>query len=354
MTVYLLNIVLLLLWGAVLLWIKPTRRKRLWFCIIAALQWILLSGLRAETVGADTVGYLRSFNEMKYTSLQRQLQLCWDYLVHGAEAKDPGYGLLVKLFQYVSDNYQAFLFFVAAVFIISMTVWIYRNSAMPCLSFIIYSILFYSFFSVTGHRQTLATALIVFVGYKYIKERKLGRFLIIAFIAFMIHKSSLVFVPYYFIANFELRLPYVSVAAVGIALCTVLGRALYGPIASALGFSEGMIENAIGGAETFVVLMLSVCVLAFVLYPKIRQNRPDARFLYNLLLLTVLSTFLVLQQQSFMRIQQYYSLVIMLVIPEFVLCVEKRYRPIVYTAGVAVMLFFFIRTDPFYQFFWQA
>ena len=115
-----------------------------------------------------------------------------------------------------------------------------------------------------------------------------------------------------------------------------------------------MIENAIGGAETFVVLMLSVCVLAFVLYPKIRQNRPDARFLYNLLLLTVLSTLLVLQQQSFMRIQQYYSLVIMLVIPEFVLCVEKRYRPIVYTAGVAVMLFFFIRTDPFYQFFWQA
>ena len=65
--------------------------------------------------------------------------------------------------------------------------------------------LFYAFYSVTGHRQTLATALIVFVGYKYIKEKKLLKFLVIAFIVFMLHKSSLVFIPYYFIAHIILK-----------------------------------------------------------------------------------------------------------------------------------------------------
>ncbi len=354
MTIYLLNIALFLVWGFFLLCVNPTQRKRKWFCAIAALQWILLSGLRAETVGADTENYARSFNSFKSVSLGSQLDLCWDYLFHGADVKDPGYGVLVKLFQYVCDDYRVFLFFVAAVFMIAMAVWIYRNSAMPCLSFVIYSILFYSFFSVTGHRQTIATALIVFIGYKYVKERKLGRFLIIAFLAFMIHKSSIVFVPYYFIANFELKPVYVSCVAAVIAAVTVLGRRLYAPAARLLGFGDELFENTIGGTGTFVVLMLAVCILAFVLYPFIRKHRPDTRFLYNLLFLTTLATLLVVQQQSFMRIQQYYSLVIMLIIPEFVLCIQKRYRPLVYAAGVCVMLAFFVSTSPEYQFFWQT
>lgn len=354
MTIYLLNIALLLVWGFFLLCVNPTQRKRKWFCAIAALQWILLSGLRAETVGADTDNYAISFNSFKSVSMESQLRLCWDYLFHGADVKDPGYGVLVKLFQYVSDDYRLFLFFVAAVFMISMAVWIYRNSAMPCLSFIIYSILFYSFFSVTGHRQTIATALIVFIGYKYVKERKLSRFLIIAFIAFMIHKSSIVFVPYYFIANFELKPIYVSCVAAVIAVVAALGNRLYAPVAEALGFGEGMFENTIGGTGTFVFLMLTICILSFCLYPFIRKHRPDTKFLYNLIFLTTLATLLVAQQQSFMRVQQYYSLVIMLLIPEFVLCIQARYRPLVYIAGVTVMLAFFISTSPAYQFFWQA
>ena len=354
MTVYLCNIFFLLIWGFFLLYINPTENKRKWFCAIAALQWILISGLRAETVGADTVNYARHFYAMRNVRLESQLQLCWDYLFHGAEADDPGYYLLIKLFQYVCDDYRAFLFLIAAIFMISMAVWIYRNSAMPCLSFIIYSILFYSFFSITGYRQTIATALIVFVGYKYVKERKLRMFLAIAFIAFMIHKSSVVFIPYYFIANFAITPLYMSGVAVVIAAVVVLGARFYAPIAQALGFGGGMLENTIGGTGTFVSLMLTVCIVAYALYPMIRKHRPDTQFLYNLLFLTTMTTMLVIQQQSFMRVQQYFSLVIMLIIPEFVLCIKKESRPYAYATGVGVMLVFFVNTTPSYQFFWQT
>ena len=295
MLVYLANIALLLSWGYFLLVKHPSNKNRKIFCAIAAIQWILISGLRSESIGADTENYGRHFYAMRNVSLQDQLQLCWDYIFHGVDANDPGFYLLVKLFQYVCNDYRAFLFFVSAVFMIPMAVWIYRNSAMPCLSFIIYSILFYSFFSVTGYRQTIATALIVFIGYKYVKERKLGAFLIIAFVAFMIHKSSIVFIPYYFIANLEIKQPYVSVVTAAIVVVTILGRRIYEPIATFLGFgSKDIFENSVGGTGTFVFLMLTVCALAILLYPIIQKRRSDTNFLYNQLFLTTLTTLLVI------------------------------------------------------------
>lgn len=353
MIIYLINMALMLFWGFILLRINPTSRKKKLFCGIAATQWILLSGLRHGSVGgADILSYEITFNNFKNVSLKTQLNLCWDYLFHGAEVKDPGYGVVVKLFQYISDDYRVYMFFVAALFMVALAIWVYKNSSMPCLSFLIYSILFYSFYSLTGYRQTIATALIVLLGYECVKKRKFIPFVILAFVAFMIHKSSVVFIPFYFLAVFELKPVYVSVMSVVTVIIVAFGKRIYGPIALALGFEEEMVDYA-GGAGTFTILMLMVCIIAFALYPWISKRRSDTKFLYNLIILTMLSTLLVLRNQSFMRIQQYYSLIIMIMIPEFVASIQKKYQPIFYIGGVLVMLVFFIGTSPSYRFFWQ-
>ena len=75
-----------------------------------------------------------------------------------------------------SKDYQVFLVFIAVVFMGLMARWIYKNSSMPEISFVIFSTIFYAFFAVTGHRQTLATALIFFLGYEFAKEKKWFRF----------------------------------------------------------------------------------------------------------------------------------------------------------------------------------
>lgn len=353
MSVYLVNILLICFWGFALVLFKPTDRKKKVYCTIVAMQWILISGLRHISVGADTITYSGAFERVKAMSWTHVLGMNWDYVVHGADVKDPGYTLLTKIFQIFSGDYRVYLFFIAILFTSALAIWIYKNSSMPCLSFVIYSTLFYSFYSITGHRQTIATAIIVLFGYQYVKERKLFRFLILSFIAFMIHKSSVVFIPYYFIANIALTPVYIGVVVCATVTITALGKQLYAPIAEGLGFSEDLIEYAGGGAETFVVLMLLVCAAAFVLYPRIKKNRIDAQFIYNLLFLTVLSTLLVLQNQSFMRIQQYYSLVIMIVIPELVRAVPKKIQPIFYVCGLLVIVAFLLKTVPAYRFFWQ-
>lgn len=110
-----------------------------------------------------------------------------------------------------STNYQVYLVFIALLFMIPMAIWIYRNSSMPCLSFIIFSTLFYSFYAVTGIRQTIATSLVVFIGYEFIKKKKPIPFLILVFLSFFIHKSCVCFLPFVFFAYKKITWRYVGI-----------------------------------------------------------------------------------------------------------------------------------------------
>lgn len=351
--VYFINIFLIFAWAIILLKNNPNQTKRKIYCSIIALQWILISGLRHWSVGSDTYSFFTRFQIVNDTSWNVVLRENWDYIFHGAEVKDPGFILITKVFQIFSNDYQLFLIFIAFVFTSLMARWIYKYSKMPEISFLIYSVIFYAFYAVTGHRQTLATALIVFLGYDYAKDRKWVKFAIISFIAFMIHKSSVVFIVYYFIANLSLTVPYVAVMSVAMLGIAALGVRLYGPIAIALGFSEEAVEYEGGGAETYATALLLVCIASFFLYPWINKRREDSKYLYNMMFLTTASTMLVYQNQGFMRIQQYYSLFIMIMIPELILSIEKKYRTLAYLGVVGVLLLYLIGIQPRYRFFFQ-
>lgn len=354
MFVYLVNIMLICIWGVLLLLNKTTDTKKKIYCTIVTMQWILISGLRHISVGSDTYEYYLAFERVKNTSWKTILLQNWNYLFHGLEIKDPGYPLLEKIFQIFSGDYQVYLIFIAVVFTVSMAVWIYKNSSMPCLSFLVYSALFYAFYSVTGHRQTLATALIVFVGYKYIKEKKLLKFLAIAFIAFMLHKSSLVFIPYYFLAHKRITKPYIVTISGIIALIVLLGKRVYGPIALFMGFSEEQVDYAVGGAEIYALILTLVCFVVLAVFPFIRKRREDANLLCNITFLTLMSSLLIFQNQGFMRIQQYYSLFIMITIPEVLLSLRKNERALAYVAVTVILIAYLIKCNPYYQFFFTA
>jgi hypothetical protein len=68
MSVYLLNIALIFIWAFFLLKYKPSKNKKKAFCAIDCVQWVILPGLRGMNVGADTIGYRRSFYRIDLTS----------------------------------------------------------------------------------------------------------------------------------------------------------------------------------------------------------------------------------------------------------------------------------------------
>lgn len=353
MAIYLINIALIVFWR---LFFSKRRfaNSRKIYCGIVAFQWILVSGLRDWSVGADTYAYYYSFEQVKKISWGDLLSDLFGYLFRGLEVKDPGYSVLTKAFQIIFKDYQMFLIAIALLFMVLMARFIYKYSASPCTSFIIFSTLFYSFYAVTGHRQTIATALIVFVGYDLIKQRKLLRFVIISFVAYLIHKSSVVVVPFYFMTLIPVTPTYKRICAVVIALVAILGKWLYGPVALWLGYSEEQIDYAVGGAELFAVLLVALSIVTWAFYPQIKKHREDADFLFHANSLTLLSALLVIQNQGFMRIQQYYSLFIMITVPELINLVKREYRLLAYLAFGAVMIMYLIRNNPEYSFFFMS
>lgn len=340
-------------WAYVFLYVYKADKHKKIYCSIVALQWILISGLRHISIGADTLAYKFGFNETKNMPWSKIFTNIWDYLFNELDIKDPGYDLVEKIFQIFSDDYQVYLIFIAVLFTSFMAVWIYKNSIDPCFSFLLYSALFYSFYAITGHRQTIATAVIVFLGYKYIKERKVIKFAILSLFAYLIHKSSIVFVPFYFIANISITPLYVIVALIIIICIVIMGKNFYGPIAEALGFGKNQIDYDVGGAETYAAVLTLMCIVILVFYYFYRNNTKNATRIFNITLLTLMSSLLVFQNQGFMRIQQYYSLFLCVSFPEVINSFEKKSRTLVYVVASSLLILYLVRNNPKYLFFWQ-
>lgn len=350
MAVYLINIALIIFWRVYFTRKKFPNAKK-YFCTIAAVQWILISGLRHLDVGADTYNYYRMFEEVKITPWRGIFRNLTGYLFRQQDVKDVGYELLTKVFQQFSGSYQLFLLAVAGLFMSLMAIWIYRHSASPCTSFILFSTLFYSFETLT--RQNIAIALVVFLGYDLIKEHKFWKFAAVTLLAFSIHKSSLVFAPVYFLSRIPVTLGYMILLAIVIIAIGVFGIKIYGPIAQWLGY-ESLLDYTKGGAEMYAILLMLLCITIWIMYPSIRAHRDDAGILFHINSLTLLSGCLVLHNQSFMRIQLYYSLFLMITIPEVINTVRREYRLLIYLLFGMVMILYLIRNNPQYLFFFMG
>ena len=132
-----------------------------------------------------------------------------------------------------------------------------------------------------------------------------------------------------------------------------MGKTLYEPFAEFVGYDVE--EEYMADTSSYVLVICLLTVSAFVLYRYIKKNTDEEKLkaLYNAALFTTAFTLLTLRNQSFMRVQQYYALFLMLLVPELVRAFNRRWQPVVYLAGVGVLIVKIILAHPFYEFFWQ-
>lgn len=346
---YYINVGLVIIYAIILLNRKDFINGNKIFVFLSTLNWVILSGLRHITIGADTLAYYYSYNRIIRTSWITLFGNFFDIMVHGSEGKDPGYDLFVKATQLFTDNYQFFLVIVALVFTVPLGAWIYINSKNSFVSFLIYSTLFYSFFSITGIRQTIATAIVVLVGYKYIKERKFFPFLILVLISFTIHKSAIVFFPFYFLANKKITKKYV------LTILAIFPLLMYFRVPFALffqslsGYDYGIYEGA--GTINFTILLILIVIVGIWKSNEVIKTNPQATHYYNAIFIAVLSTPLTWVNPDAMRVVQYYSIYLMLLVPEIINSFRKDEKPLAYLVVIGLLLLLLMRNNPQYMFF---
>lgn len=352
MLIYLINLILLIAWAALLLRDDGIRNGKLLFVIIATVQWIVLSGFRHLSVGADTMQYKWMYDQSKAMSWEQIGNNFMKGLFESGDDRDPGYFVLQKATQLITDNYQWYLLIVAILFLVPFGIWIYRNSTEPLLSFIIFSTLFYAFFAITGIRQTIATAIAVMIGYGFVKARRFWPFLLIVLLAATIHKSALVFIPFYFLANKQLTSRYLLFMGALIPFLFVFRGQLFELFRIISGYDQ---YDYYAGAGTlnFSLLLLLITIVAVWRKDEMIANNPYAVHYINALLLALCFLPLTFINPSMMRVVQYFSVFIMLLIPEILRSFDRRERLLVYYVAITALLFLFVRNEPIYLFFWQ-
>ncbi|MDP4119999.1 MAG: EpsG family protein [Bacillota bacterium] len=348
MIIYLINILLLFIWKLIFLNENSKNGKKI-FVFLGSIQWFILSAFRDLNIGDDTQRYGMMFYQETARTWSQTFSDSYNILTGVTKGKDIGFMFFQKLCASINGDYRFMLIVIAALLATSLGVFIYRNSVDPFFSFLLFSCLFYSFFAITGERQTIATSLVIFFGYELIKKRKLVKFLIIVFFAALIHKSCLVCIPLYFLINKKITNLYLLCIAATAMICFFFRDALFSFLASGTGYESYSTYTT--GGYTFTTMFLVVAALAIMFKNNmLNSNNEQATHFINALMLALCVLPLTFSNPNAMRIVQYFSAFLMLLIPLILQSFENRYRLFLTFSGEILLVVLFALQNPVYYF----
>lgn len=338
MEAYLFSTLILIFLALISERISVLTNKRYFFITLSCIYLILFSGLRDVSVGDDTIAYMLKYDAISDITWKELWDMLYYHYIGTNEIKAPGYFLFQKVAKVFFPSYQLYLLFIAFIFTYQLSRFICRESSFPLVSFIIYLCLFFEFFGVTGHRQTVATAITILFGYHYIKERRFFPFLLLILIASTLHKTVFILVPFYFIARFKKTRSYTPLILALFIIMFIL-KGLMFQILAMVGGYEQYSELESRGAYTFSVFYVAVVCIYFWFYPRILKNRPTADITLNALWFGLIFVPLIFVNPFVMRIVQYFSLFIILAIPDLIKCLNNESKPLAYFSCIILLTF---------------
>lgn len=365
MNIFLINFILMLFEALILLYHPRTKpnvsektlqQKKKWFVILQCVQWILISCLRADSVGADTANYARIFELHADISWEDCFEYFKEYYIEGEELYEfePGYILFEKLVSSIWNNQWFYKFVVAVIFMNSLGRFVYKNSDDPFIAFLLYSGLFYNMFSLTGYRQVLSVAIGILWAYEYLKERKFVKFLLLVLIGATIHKSTLIFLVFYFISKKKITLSYAVTAIGAIFVMIALRNQLFEFVKGFVGYEEFGAEGGFT-QRNFLFLFSVLSFLAIWRCPYVIRKSPEATTYYNGLIMSAAMIPFAMVSPTSMRLVYDFAFMLMMLVPKvFHSFPDKRDTFIAYSSSIVVFGFFIATKAIPYEFFWQA
>lgn len=172
---------------------------------------VVISGLRHEAVGNDTLAYIMAYEQYGTESWSALLGNFIDnYLNPMSNAeKDPGFRVFVKILYTLIPDARFLLFVVATIMLGGFGYFNSKNSKsleITLFSYIFFISLFYGYLPNSAVRQSITVGLCLF-GYTFLQERRLLLCLLMFFLGTIFHKSGLIvillFPMFYFINSLK-------------------------------------------------------------------------------------------------------------------------------------------------------
>ncbi len=248
--------------GAFLCFYRPSKRKTTVFIISAALLMLSISALRYG-IGFDYNTYAAQYGEIASKSIA---EFMMEY------HSDIGFCVFMKLCTFISKE-PAFFFFASSLVVSVLTavcVKVFIDESLAGFSMYFFMTMGFFYGSMNLIRQYTAALISVF-SIKFMRSRKFIPFLCIVIAAALFHKSALILIPVYFIANIRLNRRTVIIYGVGTAFMYLFSEPVLKFITKYV-YSYYDVESSLfmqGTGNIYIVVPLIIFILAFIMRDKL-------------------------------------------------------------------------------------
>lgn len=310
MEIYLLNVILIIIYG-VLYRLKGIKVKKILFCL-SICQLVLICGLRnVETVGKDWTYYGKYY----------LLQLNWNFQqLQDYTRYEIGFKILTKIISIIWNNKNFYAFILATLSIVPIGYTIYKYSKLPFLSIIIYISLDFYAFMFSGLRQAIAIAILLY-SYKYIVNNNKFKFIVANLLAISCHYSSIVFLPVIFLRKIKLtRNKIILIGIIGVVI--FLGKnAIFSFINT---FFYDNYTSSVTNSYNWMLMCIGITCLCLICYKKVIENNKSANKLYVIVSIGAIMMLFSPIVSDTLRIANYFYIFIILLIPEVIYNIKKN------------------------------
>lgn len=331
--------IIIILWAQVNS-ISDYKVKRLWVrrcCFGVSLLFITIAALRGASVGTDTASYIHDYSVVKLYTFEQIIESYSD---------NPGYYLVSKVFSEWGVSVQVWFAIVEALYIYSVSRLIYRFSKDPGLSYILFVTIGFYAFSLAGLKQTVAMSFI-FIGYRYLYDSKYVRYVLFVVLASLFHLSSLVFLFAVVIHFIKKSRFYYALLSILFVIWMFSYNTVANNLLTVLNFEHYTsyleMEKESGGTLTmfFIILLIQLVSMIYMkMYSK--ENKMEARDIFGMSYLGMLTQLLSLVAASAFRVGLYYSLFSIILLPN---CIDiernAKTRMLLKTGIIFTFCFYF-------------
>ena len=339
------------------IFVTGKKGRSAFFGIIVILE-ILVSSLRGTTVGADTTGYAAYIIPQLKSLSYHDIINAKVWLVQ----KEP---VCYCFFKFISDpfkTYTPYFFIIETIFWLLIADTIKRYSKDPLLTLFVFIAFRFSFFNMSGMRQSLALAATTFSYRYYVKEKKLY-FILCVLLGFLFHRSAIIFLLLLFIGKVNLlkRQWLVYMMAVGFVYASYLFSSIIGFDTlsdSEIAYVKYIAKDQGGGNYFSVVFMLIVFVLVSIF---INNTKKPQKYVndYNVMVLALLISMAGLFVSLFFRASMYFSFLAPIIYANTLKDIKSKidYNQCL-TLGLSLLFLIYICTGVVkdytpYKFYWE-
>ena len=315
--------------------------------LLAILPIFLLFVLRYKYVGVDTIGYVRFFQyEVRKFSFVELLN-------KDLMRVEIGYRIYVKFISLFTDSYTIYFLINGIVIFGTLLRFSTKYTQNPFVFLFLFITLGTYSFVETGLRQALAMMVCLWA-IDFIKDKKLIPFILLVILAYLFHKSAILFMIMYPLALIK-KLNWIIIVYSAMAVILLLGFGLFQNFFNELLGYDYTIETT-GNGGIFLMLILIIFAFSLDMMHDAPVEIKKQTIILQLSIMTIVFWFARLLSRTAERISYYYICGLYAYFSQAFTHDKDKISRIIKWLLIVVCLALFVYRNfgASYKFFWQG